>query len=96
MRKEYTYEREIDYPAQIRVMRKQIRALEKEVESLSAAVEDIFSLFAYLLDDADGACDDCDCEHCEDYEACHAEEQPEEPPHRDPAIVMVHRKVRYS
>ena len=30
MRKEYTYEREIDYPAQIRVMRKQIRALEKE------------------------------------------------------------------
>lgn len=35
MRKEYTYEREIDYPAQIRVMRKQIRALEKEVDRKS-------------------------------------------------------------
>lgn len=99
MVKEHTYKRldGPDYAGQIRVMHKQIRALQKNVEELNAAVEDIFSVFAYMADE-EGECEEeCRCDTCE-REHCDCGDEPEEveETRREPVIVKVTRKVRYS
>ena len=98
MVKEHTYKRldGPDYAGQIRVMHKQIRALQKNVEELNAAVEDIFAVFAYMAED-DECDEECSCDACE-YEHCTCGDEPEaiEETRREPVIVKVTRKVRYS
>lgn len=102
MVKEHTYKRldGPDYAGQIRVMHKQIRALQKNVEELNAAVEDIFRFslkkVSYMAED-DGCDEECNCDACE-YERCECGDEPEEveETRREPVIVKVTRKVRYS